>query len=129
MNLKALVTLKEAFGLPVGISDHSPGYIVPIASVALGASFIEKHVTFDRSQHGPDHPFAMTMEEFGEMVRQIRFLEEAMGTGDKKPTESEQAKQHRMRRGVYNPVTLEPTDDPTGVWLRPEHQWTRSCQS
>jgi N,N'-diacetyllegionaminate synthase len=129
MNLKAIVTLKEAFGLPVGISDHSPGYIVPIASVALGASFIEKHVTFDRSLHGPDHPFAMTMEEFGEMVRQIRFLEEAMGTGDKKPTESEQAKQHRMRRGVYNPVTLEPTDDPTGVWLRPEHQWTRSCQS
>ena len=129
MNLKAIVTLKETFGLPVGISDHTPGYIVPIASVALGASVVEKHITFDRSLPGPDHPFAMTVDEFGEMVRQIRCLEDALGTGIKSPSESEQAKQHRMRRGIYDPVTFEPTEKSSGVWLRPEHPWTKSFRS
>lgn len=119
MNLRALVTLKETFGLPVGISDHTPGSLVPIAAVTLGATVVEKHVTFDRSLPGPDHPFAMTMEEFGEMVRQVRCLEEALGTGGKEPAPSEKAKQHRMRRGVYDPVTFAPTDDENGVWLRP----------
>lgn len=119
MNLRALVTLRETFGLPVGISDHTPGSLVPIAAVTLGATVVEKHVTFDRSLPGPDHPFAMTMEDFGEMARQLRWLEEALGTGGKEPAPSELAKQHRMRRGVYDPVTFEPTDDPTGIWLRP----------
>lgn len=121
MNVRALVTLKETFALPVGISDHSPGSLVPIASVALGATVIEKHVTFDRSSSGPDHPFAMTMDEFADMVRQVRLLERALGTGVKVPTKAELAKQHRMRRGVYDPVSLEPSDDPAGLWLRPDH--------
>lgn len=122
MNLRAIVTLKQAFGLPVGISDHSLGDLVPIAAVALGAILIEKHVTFDRSLPGPDHGFAMTMEEFGDMVRRVRLLEEALGTGQKIPMEAERAKQQRIRRGVYDPTTFEPTDDPTGLWLRPEHR-------
>ncbi|MDD5171009.1 MAG: N-acetylneuraminate synthase family protein [Syntrophales bacterium] len=121
MNLRVLVTMKEAFGLPVGISDHTPGALVPIAAVALGATVIEKHVTFNRTLPGPDHPFAMTMEEFGEMIRQVRCLEEALGTGVKEPTASEQAKQERMRRGIYNPVTFVPTDETGGIWLRPSH--------
>ncbi len=128
MNLRSIVTLKETFGLSVGISDHTPGYIVPLASVTLGATVVEKHITFDRSLPGPDHPFAMTMDEFGEMVRQIRCLEEALGTGTKTPVESEQAKQHRMRRGIYDPVTFEPTEKSNGVWLRPEHPGTRSSR-
>lgn len=121
MNLRSVVTLKEVFGLPVGISDHTPGYIVPLAAVALGATVVEKHVTFDRSVPGPDHPFSMTFDEFGEMVRQVRCLEQALGTGTKTPAESERVKQHRMRRGVYDPVTFEPTNTSDGVWLRPEH--------
>jgi N,N'-diacetyllegionaminate synthase len=128
MNLKAIVTLRETFGLRVGISDHTPGYLVPVAAVALGATLIEKHVTFDRSLPGPDHPYAMTMEEFGEMARQVRCLEEALGTGEKEPAPSEQAKQHRMRRGVYDPVTLAPTDDPGGIWLRPGHDKAESTK-
>jgi sialic acid synthase SpsE len=128
MNLRAIVTLKDTFGLPVGISDHTPGCLVPIAAVTLGASVIEKHVTFDRSLPGPDHPFAMTMEEFGEMARQVRCLEEALGTGKKEPTPSEKAKQHRMRRGVYDPATFAPTDDPRGIWLRPAPEGTRTEQ-
>jgi len=126
MNLRAIATLREAFGVPVGISDHSPGSLVPIASVALGASVIEKHVTFDRSLPGPDHPFAMTIEEFAEMVRQIRFLEEALGTGEKAPVEAEQAKRQRMRRGIYDPKTFEPAPSRKGLWLRPEHPLSRS---
>ena len=129
MNLRAIVTLKQEFDLPVGISDHTPGNIVPIAAVTLGATVIEKHVTFNRTLPGPDHPFAMEMEEFGEMIRQVRCLEEALGTGKKIPTETEQAKQHRMRRGIYDPITFEPTDDPSGVWLRLEHKLTRAKRS
>ena len=121
MNLRAIVTMKEAFGLPVGISDHSPGNLVPIVAATLGATVIEKHVTFDRSLPGPDHPFAMTMDEFGDMVRRVRLLEQALGTGQKVPTEAELAKQHRMRRGIYDPITLEETSCPAGLWLRPEH--------
>ena len=121
MNLKAIATLKTEFGLPVGISDHSPGSLVPIAAVAIGASVIEKHVTFDRLLPGPDHPFAMTMNEFGDMVQQVRLLEQALGTGEKVPTEDELNRQHRMRRGVYDPNTLKPTAGSTGIWLRPEH--------
>jgi sialic acid synthase SpsE len=95
---------------------------VPIAAVTLGASVIEKHVTFDRSLPGPDHPFAMTINEFGDMVRQVRLLEKALGTGEKVPTEDELTRQHRMRRGIYDPKTFEPVDGPTGIWLRPEHR-------
>lgn len=119
MNLRAIVQLKQEFGLPVGISDHTPGSLVPIAAVALGATVIEKHVTFDRSLPGPDHGFAMTFEEFGSMVKEIRLLEQALGTGEKIPTESELAKQKRMRRGIYDPSTFTPTDNPNGLWLRP----------
>jgi sialic acid synthase SpsE len=122
MNLRALVTLKETFDLPIGISDHSPGDIIPLAAVALGATIIEKHVTFDRSLPGPDHPFAMTMDEFCEMVTRVRLLEQALGTGEKNPTESEAAKQHRIRRGVYDRSTFEPSKADDGIWLRPEHR-------
>ncbi len=121
MNVLAIVTLKEAFGLPVGISDHSPGNLVPIAAVALGATIVEKHVTSDRSLPGPDHPFSLTMDELGDMVEQIRLLEQALGTGEKVPTEAELAKQHRIRRGAYDPATFEPVADRKGIWLRPEH--------
>ena len=121
MNLQAIPTLRRTFGLPVGISDHTPGDLVPIAAVALGASLIEKHVTFDRSRPGPDHPFAMTLEEFGTMIGRIRLLEKALGTGEKIPTPTELAKKHRMRRGIYDSATKLPADGTEGIWLRPEH--------
>jgi len=122
MNLRAIATLKNEFNLPVGISDHSPGNIVPLAAVALGASVVEKHVTFDRTFIGPDHSFAMTMLEFAEMVKQIRLLEKALGTGEKVPSPDELKRQHRFRRGVYDPETLEPVDGQEGLWLRPDHK-------
>lgn len=121
MNLRAIATLRQTFGLPVGISDHTPGDLVPIAAVALGATMIEKHVTFDRSNPGPDHPFAMTIEEFGTMIDRLRLLEKALGTGEKIPTPTEVAKKHRMRRGIYDPATKLPAEGIDGIWLRPEH--------
>ncbi|NLT23683.1 MAG: hypothetical protein GXX82_11605 [Syntrophorhabdus sp.] len=124
MNLRSIVTLRETFGTPVGISDHTPGAAVPIAAVALGASVIEKHVSFDRNLPGPDHSFAMTMDEFAEMVSQVRNIEAALGTGEKVPADSEAMKQHRMRRGVYDPRTLEPMEGDEGIWLRPQHYLT-----
>ena len=122
MNLRTIATLKNEFNLPVGISDHSPGNIVPLAAVALGASVIEKHVTFDRTLKGPDHSFSMTMLEFAEMVKQVRLLEKALGTGEKVPSSDELKRQHRFRRGVYDPETLEPVDGKEGLWLRSEHK-------
>jgi len=129
MNLRAIVTLKDAFGLPVGISDHSPGSLMSIAAVALGATVIEKHVTFDRSSKGPDHPFAMTILELGDIVREVRLLEQALGTGEKVPTAAELAKQHRIRRGIYQSATFEPTDNPNGIWLRPQYGPSRHTES
>jgi sialic acid synthase SpsE len=122
MNLRALETMKKRFGLAVGISDHSPGSIVPLGAVALGATVIEKHVTFDRSLSGPDHSFAMTMTEFSDMISDVRKLEKALGKGDKKPSKDEKDWQHRYRRGIYDPMTYEPTKSNQGIWLRPEHK-------
>jgi len=120
INLRAMVTMKKAFGLPVGISDHTPGSLIPIAAAALGAEIIEKHVTFDRTLLGPDHSFAMTMSEFAAMIRQIRTLETALGDGIKAPTEDELERRHRFRRGVYEKTTMEPVTGTKGIWLRPE---------
>ncbi len=122
INLLAMTTLRERFNLPVGVSDHSPGDLIPIAAVALGAVVIEKHVTFDRSLAGPDHPYAMTMEEFGDMIRQVRLLEQALGSGNKVPTSTELLKQRRIRRGIYDRNSLDPSESLDGLWLRPQYK-------
>lgn len=84
-NVKAVATLAAAFGLPVGFSDHTEGDLAALAAVALGACVIEKHLTLDRTMAGPDHPASMEPREFGAMVRKIRSLEEALGSGEKVP--------------------------------------------
>lgn len=119
MNLRAIPALKSAFGLPVGISDHTPGSLVPVVAATLGAVVVEKHVTFDRGQPGPDHPFAVTMAEYAEMIVQLRNLETALGDGVKVPMGAELEKQYRLRRGIYDPSTLYPAKDGQGLWLRP----------
>jgi sialic acid synthase SpsE len=122
MNVRAIPTLKAAFGLPVGLSDHTPGSLVAVAAVALGAVAVEKHVTFDRGQSGPDHPFAMTMAEYADMIGQLRNLEVALGDGVKTLVASERDKQYRLRRGIYDPATLYPAAGEQGIWLRPQPQ-------
>jgi sialic acid synthase SpsE len=90
-NIRAMQTLAQAFDLPVGYSDHAPGLTVPLGAVALGACVIEKHFTCDKTRRGPDHPHALDPGEMKEMVRQIRLLEQALGSTVKRvePCESE----------------------------------------
>lgn len=89
VNLKAMDTLHNAFGLEVGYSDHTVGIEVPVSAVARGAIIIEKHFTLDCNMEGPDHLASTEPKEFKKMVDYIRNIEKALGTGVKQPTEAE----------------------------------------
>lgn len=89
VNLRAMVTLRENFGTEIGYSDHTRGIEIPIAAVAMGATVIEKHFTLSREMEGPDHKASLEPQELAEMVRAIRHIEEAFGTGEKEPVVSE----------------------------------------
>jgi len=100
-NIRAMVTMQKAFQVPVGYSDHTPGSTVPLGAVALGACVIEKHLTDDKSAPGPDHPYALDIPEFTQMVTQIRNLEAALGDGIKRPVSGEIGERVGARRGIY----------------------------
>jgi len=89
VNLRAMASLRTAFGVEVGYSDHAPGIEVSIAAVALGATVIEKHFTLDRSLPGPDHQASLEPHELKAMVDAIRNIERALGDGIKRPSPSE----------------------------------------
>jgi len=79
MHIRTIPHLAEAFGLPVGLSDHTLGIAVPVAAVALGACIVEKHFTLFRSIPGPDSSFSLEPNEFKNMVEAIRLAEKALG--------------------------------------------------
>jgi N,N'-diacetyllegionaminate synthase len=89
VNLRAMLTISNAFGVKVGYSDHTQGIEVPIAAVAMGACVIEKHFTLDRTMEGPDHKASLEPQELGAMVQSIRQVTQALGDGIKKPSKSE----------------------------------------
>ncbi len=89
VNLKAINTLQKEFGLITGLSEHTTGIEVPIASVALGAKVIEKHFTLDKNLPGPDHPISIEPNELKQMIVSIRNVEKATGNGIKAPRSSE----------------------------------------
>lgn len=89
VNLRAMFTLKEEFGVRVGYSDHTKGIEVPIAAVAMGAEVIEKHFTLDRTLPGPDHVASLEPDELKAMVTAIRNIEKSLGSGIKTISESE----------------------------------------
>jgi N-acetylneuraminate synthase len=89
VNLRSMLSMKSAFGVEVGYSDHTPGIEVPIAAVALGATVIEKHFTLDRNLPGPDHQASLEPDELKRMVDAIRNIERALGDGIKRPSPSE----------------------------------------
>jgi N,N'-diacetyllegionaminate synthase len=97
--LRVMETLRRAFGKPVGFSDHSLGIALPIAAAALGAKVIEKHFTLDRTLKGPDHSYALEPGELKEMIAQIRNVEKAMGSSEKKMHADETA--WGRRDGLY----------------------------
>ena len=106
-NVRAVATLHAVFGVPVGFSDHTPGHAAALGAVALGGRLIEKHITFDRSRPGPDHSFALTVDEFADMVSNLRALEASLGTGVKEPSDAELSEREWARRGVYTARSLE----------------------
>ena len=106
-NLRAMQSMRLAFGTLVGYSDHTMGDHLALASVALGACFIEKHFTLDRSLPGPDHPFAMEPAELALMVQRIREVESGLGDGRKagpRPEEMEMAM--KGRRSLHARVNI-----------------------
>lgn len=100
INLRAMKTIAEQTGLPVGYSDHSQGVAVSTAAVALGASVIEKHFTTDPNLPGPDHRASLTIEQLTQLVDQIRAVEQALGCSEKRPTESELPVRQLVRRSL-----------------------------
>jgi N-acetylneuraminate synthase/N,N'-diacetyllegionaminate synthase len=95
-------TIRRAFGVPTGLSDHTLGIHISVSAVAMGAAVIEKHFTMDRSMSGPDHPFAIEPRELKEMVRQIREVESALGNGFKRGPSPEETEAYGLaRRSVH----------------------------
>jgi sialic acid synthase SpsE len=117
INLRAMETLRMAFGVPAGLSDHSTGIAIPIAAAALGAAFVEKHITLDRTMPGPDHSFAIEPDELAAMVRGIRDAEAALGDGLKQGPNPEELEENYWlgRRSLI--VTR---DLPAGTVLEPD---------
>jgi N,N'-diacetyllegionaminate synthase len=99
-NLRALETMRKAFEIPVGYSDHTEDSTACIAAVALGACVIEKHLTLDRNMPGPDHAASHDLQQFTALVQAIRQAEKALGTGLKEPCAAEKANISTMRRSI-----------------------------
>lgn len=99
-NLCAMLELADQFGLPVGLSDHTPGWECDVAATALGASVIEKHFTLDKDLPGPDQKASMDPAEFAAMVRAVRNTEAALGDGRKHVTESEAPNKAVARKSI-----------------------------
>jgi len=114
LNLRAIVTMREALGLPTGYSDHSTGMEAALAAVALGATVIEKHLTLDRTLPGPDHAASLEPAEFGAMVRGIRSVTAMRGDGVKAPQSEELDAARVARRSIVAAV-----DIPAGAAIVP----------
>jgi N,N'-diacetyllegionaminate synthase len=100
VNLRAMQTIRNAFHIGVGYSDHSQGIEVAVAAVALGAEVIEKHFTLDRSMEGPDHLASLEPDELISMIRSIRNIDLALGDGIKKASVSEESNRIVARKSI-----------------------------
>lgn len=100
VNLNAMLTIRDAFKVKVGYSDHTPGIEAPVAAVVLGATVIEKHFTLDKNMKGPDHKASLEPHELKAMVHAIRNVEKALGNGIKKPSASEIKNKHIVRKSI-----------------------------
>lgn len=100
VNLRAMATIRQAFGVAVGYSDHTRGIEVPVAAVALGATVIEKHFTLDRRLPGPDHQASLEPPELAAMVAAVRNIERALGDGVKRPTPAELTNKPAARKSL-----------------------------
>lgn len=106
VNLKAMLTLREAFQCEVGYSDHTAGIEVAVAAAALGACVIEKHFTSDKSQYGPDHKASLSPAELSNMIRAVRNIEKALGSGLKIPNTSERNIADAVQKRIITKVSI-----------------------
>jgi N-acetylneuraminate synthase/N,N'-diacetyllegionaminate synthase len=113
LNLRAMTSLRQAFGVPTGLSDHSLGAAAAVLGAGLGMAVLEKHLTLDRAGQGPDHAASADPAQFREMVRLLREAETMLGSGLKAPTRSEADTRSTVRR-----VLLYTADLPEGHVLR-----------
>ncbi len=100
VNLKAMNTIKDSFKVKVGYSDHTLGIEVSIAAVSLGATIIEKHITLNKNQPGPDHKASLEPKEFELMVKGIRIVETSLGLETKNPSKNEIANSLLVRKSI-----------------------------
>jgi N-acetylneuraminate synthase/N,N'-diacetyllegionaminate synthase len=115
VNLRVMHTLRQAFEVVVGFSDHTIGWEIPLAAVALGASVIEKHFTLDRLAPGPDHAASLEPGDFARMVQGIRRVEQALGSSQKRPLPVELENRKTMRRSLVAAI-----DIPAGTTITEE---------
>lgn len=107
VNLRAMQTMKETFGVKVGYSDHTKGIEISLAAAALGAVVIEKHFTLSREMEGPDHKASLEPDELKELVSAIRHIEQAMGDGVKQPSASEKKNLSVVRKSIVAKRTIQ----------------------
>lgn len=106
VNLGAMKTLKEAFKIPVGFSDHTLGIHIPVAAAALGACVIEKHITISRDMEGPDHSFAIEPPELDALVSSVRDVSLAFGNGIKERSAAEDEAYIKGRRSIHAKIDI-----------------------
>lgn len=100
VNLRMMQNLRDKYDCIVGLSDHTPGGTIPVGSIALGGKMIEKHLTLDRSAGGVDDAFSMEPAEFAQMVKEVRIMEEALGSYEYKLTDK-QIKERSLSRSLF----------------------------
>jgi N-acetylneuraminate synthase/N,N'-diacetyllegionaminate synthase len=115
MNLRAMDTLRERFGCPVGLSDHTIGDEIALAAIARGASLLEKHFTLDATLPGPDHRASLEPAALAALIRRLRAIESSLGDGVKAPTPAELNTRDVARKSVVTTRAL-----PRGTVLQPE---------
>lgn len=132
-NLRALDTLATAFGVPVGFSDHTPGWDVAVAAVARGACLLEKHLTLDKAMPGPDHRASLDPADFLALVQSVRRVEAALGDGVKRPRAAEENTREIARKSLVALRDIHASEliDETNVGVRrpgtgiPPAEWSR----
>lgn len=120
VHLRAMVALGATFGVPVGISDHTPGLVVPLAAVALGGRVVEKHFTDDRRNAGPDHPHSLEPDEMKALVQGVRAVEAALGDPVKRIYPAEEKTKILQRRSLHalRDIAVGETFTPANVGAR-----------
>ncbi len=122
MNLGAIASLRQAFGVPVGLSDHTTGTTAAAMGVALGMCILEKHLTLDRNMPGPDHAASSDPAEFAALVRMVRKAEAMLGSGEKRTMPSEASTRQAVVRNLFYAAPLT-----AGQRVEPQHFEALRC--